>query len=605
MPQTADAAPVGPLERGLAVLHALALARGDRLRAGDLVRATGLARSPVDRLATTLVRLGYLREQDGRDFVLTPKVLEFGLAYLRSSRLPRRLGPLAEALADDLDESVSVAVPDGEAVRFVVQTPRRRALSVTFRAGDALPAERCAPGALFAAAWDEQGFERWQARMLADPDNTAFPALPPAQIPSRPTMTEFRRLADEARTNGFALDDQLVEPGLVAVAVPIRDGSGHVVGALSVASHTSRHSAGSVRERALQPMLRTARRMSEALATDENRPAVHRPSRDDSLDPKGELGPEYLQSLARGLSVLAALSVPGGMTLTEVAEATALPRATARRSLLTLESLGYVGADGRRFLPLPRVLELGYPTVSARSLADVAQPHLVDLVHRVHESASLAVLDGHDIRYIARVAASRDHVRRHHCRHPLPRARHIDGPGPGGGPAPGPRSAWLDGADLAPLTAHTVTAPDRLKAPAAGDSTRRLRPRRPGTGGRGALPGRAAVRSGRTGCRRRERVAARRAGIAAGCSRALAARPAGDRQADHRGHRAGLRPAADPLTGLGQACRSPPALALGTHRSSSCRPPRAPPAVSTESRWSGTPSSTSVSHVPHVPSVQE
>ncbi|ACU73753.1 transcriptional regulator, IclR family [Catenulispora acidiphila DSM 44928] len=464
MPQTADAAPVGPLERGLTVLRALALARGDRLRASDLVRATGLARSPVDRLATTLVRLGYLREQDGRDFVLTPKVLEFGLAYLRSSRLPHRLGSLAEALADDLDESVSVAVPDGDAVRFVVQTPRRRALSVTFRAGDALPAERCAPGALFAADWDEQGFERWQARMLADPDNTAFPALPAAQISSRPTMTEFRRLAAEARTNGFALDDQLVEPGLVAVAVPIRDGSGHVVGALSVASHTSRHSAASLRERALEPMLRTARRMTEALATHEDRPAVHRPSRDDSLDPKGELGPEYLQSLARGLSVLAALSVPGGMTLTEVAEATALPRATARRSLLTLESLGYVATDSRRFLPLPRVLELGYPTVSARSLADVAQPHLVDLVHRVHESTSVAVLDGHDIRYIARVAASRIMyvditVGTRFPAHATSMGRVLVA-----GLAPGPRSAWLDAADLAPLTAHTVTAPDRLKA---------------------------------------------------------------------------------------------------------------------------------------------
>ena len=49
-----------------------------------------------------------------------------------------------------------MAVPDGDAVRFVVQTPRRRALSVTFRTGDALPAERCAPGALFAAEWDER-----------------------------------------------------------------------------------------------------------------------------------------------------------------------------------------------------------------------------------------------------------------------------------------------------------------------------------------------------------------------------------------------------------------------------------------------------------------
>ena len=175
--RAADAS-VGPLERGLTVLRTLASARGNRLRPSDLVRATGLARSPVDRIAATLVRLGHLREEDGRDLVLTPKVLELGLAYLRSCRFPETLGPLADALADELDESVSVAVPDDDAVRFVVQTPRRRALSVTFRTGDALPAERCAPGALFAAEWDERRFERWHARVLADPENAAFPALP-------------------------------------------------------------------------------------------------------------------------------------------------------------------------------------------------------------------------------------------------------------------------------------------------------------------------------------------------------------------------------------------------------------------------------------------
>jgi IclR family transcriptional regulator, pca regulon regulatory protein len=463
----ADAS-VGPLERGLTVLRTLASARGNRLRPSDLVRATGLARSPVDRIAATLVRLGHLREEDGRDLVLTPKVLELGLAYLRSSRFPETLGPLADALADELDESVSVAVPDGDAVRFVVQTPRRRALSVTFRTGDALPAERCAPGSLFAAEWDERRFERWHARVLADPENAAFPALPRTlpRTPSRPgpTLAQFRTLAAETAGNGWALDDQLVEPGLVAVAVPVRDGSGNVVAALSVASHTSRHSAASLRDRALTAMLDTAQQMTRALGACEDQPTVQPPSRDDSLDPKQELGPEYLQSLARGLTVLASLSSPGGMALAEVAQATALPRATARRSLLTLEHLGYVAQEGRRFIPLPRVLELGYPTVSARSLADLAQPHLVGLVHRVHESTSVAVLDGPDIRYIARVAASRIMhvditVGTRFPAHATSMGRVLLA-----GLAPDRRAAWLAGAGLAALTRYTVTDSARLEA---------------------------------------------------------------------------------------------------------------------------------------------
>lgn len=97
----------------------------------------------------------------------------------------------------------------------------------------------------------------------------------------------------------------------------------------------------------------------------------------------------------------------GGMTLTAVAEATGLARATARRSLLTLVELGYAEADGRTFRPLPRVLELGYAPLAELGFTDIAQPHMRELVRTVHESASLAVLDGGDIRYIARVPTVR------------------------------------------------------------------------------------------------------------------------------------------------------------------------------------------------------
>jgi IclR family pca regulon transcriptional regulator len=452
------------VERGLAVLRVLALAPAGRLRPGDLVRSTGLARSTVDRVVRTLTHLGYLREELGRDLVLAPRALEPGLAYLRACRLPEVLGPFAEALADDLDESVSVAVPDRDAVRFVIQTPRRRALSVVFRAGDALPAERCAPGALFAAGWDASQFEHWHARTLADPDDSAFPAIPRIQRPQGPSLKEFRALAAEAGRRGWAVDDQLVEPGLVAVAVPVRTGSGDVVCALSVASHSSRHSAASLRARALKPMLRTARQMSRALAVPGEHLAAPVPERDTSLDPKQELGPDYLQSLARGLSVLAALSAPGGMTLSAVAEATALPRATARRCLLTLESLGYIAHDGRLFVPLPRVLELGYSAVSSRPLPDLAQPHLVDLVHRVLESASVAVVDGREIRYVARVAASRIMhvditVGTRFPAHATSMGRVLLA-----GLSAEQRSAWLAEADLTALTSHTLTDAARLQA---------------------------------------------------------------------------------------------------------------------------------------------
>jgi IclR family pca regulon transcriptional regulator len=114
---------------------------------------------------------------------------------------------------------------------------------------------------------------------------------------------------------------------------------------------------------------------------------------------------EFVQSLARGLSIIRVFSGERpALTLTDVAEAAGLSRATARRFLLTLEQLGYVRTDGRLFSLTPRVLELGYSYLSSLGLPDIMTPHLETLAHGAQESASAAVLDGTDIVYVARVA---------------------------------------------------------------------------------------------------------------------------------------------------------------------------------------------------------
>lgn len=116
----------------------------------------------------------------------------------------------------------------------------------------------------------------------------------------------------------------------------------------------------------------------------------------------------FVQSLARGLSVIRAFNeTQPEMTLSEVARATDLSRAAARRFLHTLMQLGYVFSDGRVFSLTPRVLELGFSYLSSISLPEIAVPHLEKLVAAVHESASVSVLDGDDIVYVARVPTSR------------------------------------------------------------------------------------------------------------------------------------------------------------------------------------------------------
>jgi IclR family transcriptional regulator, pca regulon regulatory protein len=117
---------------------------------------------------------------------------------------------------------------------------------------------------------------------------------------------------------------------------------------------------------------------------------------------------DFVQSLDRGLAVIRAFGPDREhLSLSEVAQATGLTRAAARRFLLTLVRLGYVRSDGRKFSLRPRVLELGYAYLSGLSLPDVAAPHMEELVARLHESSSISVLDGQHVVYVVRVPTKR------------------------------------------------------------------------------------------------------------------------------------------------------------------------------------------------------
>ncbi|MFE7895944.1 IclR family transcriptional regulator C-terminal domain-containing protein [Streptomyces sp. NPDC057424] len=404
---------VTPLIRGVAVLRELTEADGT-LSLSGLERATGLARSTVDRVTATLARMGYVRF-DGRDVHLSPRLMELGNAYMSALRLPALLSPHADALADELDESVSLAVADRDGIRFIHQATRRRAMSLSFRIGDLLPAERTAPGPLFATEWTAADWQRWRDRRAADPRDLSFTAVPPRTQRADVRDDEtFARRTEEASANGWSLDDQLIEPGLVAISVPVRTpgADGRIASVASVVSHTSRHTAHNLRT-TLLPRLRSAVRVMERELRGTPPPEPGPPPSDLALwtgASKQQLGREFIESLARGLTVLTAFGEGRPeLTLTEVARSTGLARATARRALITYEHLGLVAPVGRTFALTPRILSLGFPPLSRTSLPEIAQPHLADLTSRIHESTSLAVLSdtGEEIQYTARVTTAR------------------------------------------------------------------------------------------------------------------------------------------------------------------------------------------------------
>lgn len=117
---------------------------------------------------------------------------------------------------------------------------------------------------------------------------------------------------------------------------------------------------------------------------------------------------DFIESLDRGLRVLELLG--GGqqpMTLSDLAKAADLPRATARRILFTFERAGFVESDGKLFRLTPRVLVLASSYLASNHVVSVLQPALDKLSSEAQEISSMAILDGNDVVFIARASPTR------------------------------------------------------------------------------------------------------------------------------------------------------------------------------------------------------
>src|SRR5437867_5454276 len=114
--------------------------------------------------------------------------------------------------------------------------------------------------------------------------------------------------------------------------------------------------------------------------------------------------PNFMTSLARGLAVIRAFTQQRRhLSIAQLSQRTGIPRAAVRRCLHTLTKLGYVGSDdGRGYALRPRILALGHAYLSSTPLATMAQPLLDNISEALHESSSMAVLEGDEILYVAR-----------------------------------------------------------------------------------------------------------------------------------------------------------------------------------------------------------
>ncbi len=116
----------------------------------------------------------------------------------------------------------------------------------------------------------------------------------------------------------------------------------------------------------------------------------------------------YITALARGLSVMRAFSrQPDRLTLAEISRIVDLSRATVRRCLITLNTIGYIETTGKYFRLTPQVLTLSQAYFSSNPLPRIAQSHIEEVSDAVKEFCSVSVLTANETVFVARSARKR------------------------------------------------------------------------------------------------------------------------------------------------------------------------------------------------------
>jgi IclR family pca regulon transcriptional regulator len=176
-------------------------------------------------------------------------------------------------------------------------------------------------------------------------------------------------------------------------------------------------------------------------------------------------GPDYLESLARGLRLIGAFNTARrSMTLSELARSADLPRATARRTLYTLERMGFVETEGKLFGLTPRVLTLATAYLVSNQVSTVLQPAMDRIAERAHEVCSAAILDGDQVTFIARASPARVFTNGLELGYRLPAFCSSVGRVLLGRMSDEELEAYLDCLNVTAVTPHTVTDKSVLKA---------------------------------------------------------------------------------------------------------------------------------------------
>lgn len=220
---------VGALASGLEVLQAFD-ADHPRMTLSEVAARTDMDRAKARRFLLTLHALGFVK-RTGRQFELTPRVLQLGYAYQASNQYRAVIQQYLEDITAELGESSSLAVLDGDDVVYVVRSAaRHRLMAITLSVGTRLPAAYTSMGRVLLAQLPQSELENYIDRIQLERHT----------LSSITEKNVLREEIDKARNLGYAVVDQELDLGLRSVAVPAYSASGELLGALNISTNAAR-----------------------------------------------------------------------------------------------------------------------------------------------------------------------------------------------------------------------------------------------------------------------------------------------------------------------------------------------------------------------------
>lgn len=220
---------VAALASGLQILRAFD-AEHPRMTLTEMAGRTDMDRAKARRFLLTLESLGYVR-RDGRDFELTPRVLELGHAFQSSSPYRAVIQHYLQNITAEIGESSSLSVLDGTEVVYVVRSAApHRLMAITLSAGTRLPAAYTSMGRVLLAQLSDSELD---ARL----ESMTLQAHTPHSLINK---AELRRDILTVREQGYSIVDQELDLGLRSVATPVFAGNGDLLGAINISTNAAR-----------------------------------------------------------------------------------------------------------------------------------------------------------------------------------------------------------------------------------------------------------------------------------------------------------------------------------------------------------------------------